>query len=67
MLTGSTGTLKWGQAGRFWYVRAGESILLRTDTKETMDAFLYGMAVAYSIIPDPTLEQVERDIREMVE
>ena len=59
--------LTWGQVGRNWHVRAGEGTLLRTDSKETMDAFLYGMAVAYSIIPDPTFEQVARDIREMVE
>jgi hypothetical protein len=59
--------LTWGQAGRFWYVKAGEATLLRTDAKETMDAFLHGMAVAYSIIPDPTFEQVERAVRHIVE
>jgi hypothetical protein len=59
--------LTWGQSPHFCYVWAGEKVLLRTDSKETMEAFLYGMAVAYSIIPDATFEQVERDVRQMVE
>jgi hypothetical protein len=60
-------SLTWGEVGDVWYVRSGEDVLLRTDAKETMDAFLHGMAVAYSIIPDPIFEQVERDVRRMAE
>jgi hypothetical protein len=59
--------LTWGEADGVWFGKVGEDILLRTDAKETMDAFLHGMAVAYSIIPDQTFERVEREVRRMVE
>jgi hypothetical protein len=32
-----------------------------------MDAFLHGMAVASSVIPDQALDQVERIVRRMAE
>ena len=40
-----------------WIVRSGEKSLLVTNSKETLDAFLYGMGLAYSIIPDELVDK----------
>lgn len=44
-----------------WVVKSGESVIFATDSEETLDAFIYGMSLAYSGIPD---EQFERLVKE---
>jgi len=34
-----------------WVVLTGHSVLLRTDSRETVDAFLYGMALSHASLP----------------
>ena len=40
------------KSGQQWLVKAGEKVILRTDSRESLDSFLYGMALAYSIVPE---------------
>jgi len=49
------------QIGEEWIVRSGDPIILRSDNKDSVDAFLYGIALAYSIIP----EHMVKEFREM--
>ena len=44
-----------------WVVKGGEKVLLRTDSKDSVDAFLYGMALAYSVLPESMVMQFRED------
>lgn len=50
-----------------WYVKSGDQVLLRSDSKETVDAFLYGLALAYAVLPEDLFEHVKREIRSLTE
>ena len=45
------------QKDSIWLVRSGDQVVLRTDSRETVDAFIYGMALAYSILPHELIKQ----------
>lgn len=53
--------LKWNvsvKAGEeFWFVLAGDQPVLKTSCRDSVDAFLYGMALAYAVIPEEILGQ----------
>jgi hypothetical protein len=53
--------LKWNLAvkevGGVWFVQAGHIKLLATSSREAVDAFLYGLALAYSVMPRELLDQ----------
>jgi hypothetical protein len=46
------------QIDNFWHVSAGHRGLLKTSSRESVDAFLYGVALAYSVIPKQILDQI---------
>lgn len=52
-----------------WYVWAGggESLIFKTDSQEAVDAFLYGVGLAYAVLPSPVFEQLKADIKQWVE
>jgi hypothetical protein len=55
----------WEHEGR-WFVKGGESVLLRTDSRETAEAFLYGLGLAYSVLPPHLFEQLEAGVKDLV-
>jgi hypothetical protein len=42
----------------YWYVKGGESVIFSADTREAVDAFLYGMSLAYAVIPPPLFDRL---------
>lgn len=46
---------------QMWWVYAGEKPILKTDSREAVDALLYGMALSYSVLPEPLLAQIRRE------
>lgn len=56
-----------GSDGHYWGVFGGESLILKTDSKETMEAFLYGMGLAYSVIPEPVFALLREELKKWVE
>jgi len=42
-----------------WIVSAGEKILLKTSSKDSVEAFLYGLALAHSTLPKHILRQLQ--------
>jgi len=49
-----------------WYVLTGSeerAVLFWADNRDAVDAFLYGMALAYAGIPSPYFEQLQKDIQ----
>lgn len=47
--------------GDKWFVLAGEKTILSSDSHDEIVVFLYGMALAYSVIPDHLLEELRRE------
>jgi len=41
-----------------WSVSGGHRSLLKTSSRESVDAFLYGLALAYSVMPQAILNQL---------
>jgi len=44
-----------------WYVLAGDQTIFVGDSQELADAFIYGMALAYSVIPD--IDRLREEVR----
>ena len=47
--------------------KAGEDVILRTDSQEALQAFLYGMSLAYNVFPKEVFERLRADVRKLVE
>lgn len=43
-----------------WIVRTGDQPLLRADSKDSVDSFLYGLALAFSVLPEGAREEFHR-------
>jgi len=43
-----------------WTVKGGEQKLLVTSSEDSANAFIYGMALAYSMVPDDLLDELRR-------
>lgn len=44
-----------------WFVTAGHKTLLRAESRDSVDAFLYGMSLAYSIMPEEFLKRLQEE------
>lgn len=52
-----------GEEGhRRWSVLAGEDVILGADSGEAVDAFLYGMGLAYSVLPEKYAAPLKDDL-----
>lgn len=49
-----------------WIVKGGDQVIFATDSRETLDAFLYGMSLAYAGIPDDLFERLVKDTEDWV-
>ncbi|HEV2237898.1 MAG TPA: hypothetical protein VGR57_14660 [Ktedonobacterales bacterium] len=50
--------ITWWEHEGHWYVKAGEDIILRTDSRQSAEAFLYGLSLAYAVLPDATFDHL---------
>lgn len=50
-----------------WFVHAGEDLILKTDSRETVDAFLYGFGLAYGCLPPEIFGELKRQVKELVD
>jgi hypothetical protein len=46
------------------FVMAGKSVLFKSDSKDAVEAFLYGMALAYSVLPVDLIEVLKKEADE---
>ena len=62
--------LKWNisfeKQGDSWLVFGGEKCLLKSSSEETAQAFVYGLALAYGVMPGPVVEQLKREAQDAV-
>jgi hypothetical protein len=50
-----------------WWVKAGEDTIFVTDSRESSDAFLYGLGLAYGVLPDHIFEQLKQAVKDIAE
>jgi hypothetical protein len=48
----------------FFFVNSGHTVLLKTSTRESVDALLYGMAISFSTLPESALHAVRKFAKE---
>lgn len=46
-----------------WLVMGGDQVIFRGDTQEDVNAFIYGMALAYSVIPRSQLDRIREEFK----
>lgn len=51
----------------YWTVFAGEKPILRADSKEAIEAFLYGMGLAYGSIMEEAYQHLRDEIKQLLE
>ena len=49
-----------------WFVHSGEDLIFKSDSREALDAFLYGLGLAYSL-PEEVFEVLREQVRNLVE
>jgi hypothetical protein len=63
--------LKWNikvtEADQHWYVNGEHVRFLKTSSRESVDAFLYGLALAYSAMPREILNQLRQWVKAATE
>jgi hypothetical protein len=63
--------LKWNLQVRevdgAWFVNAGHQPLLKTSSREAVEALLYGLAIAYSALPEKAMAEVRKFVKESTE
>jgi hypothetical protein len=55
------------QEQNMWHVLSGEKEILLTDNEEVLRAFLYGLGIAYGILPEYIFELLRREIIKIAE
>ena len=55
--------LDWGltvrMAGEEYVVSSGDEPILRTESKDALQAFIYGLGLAYSVLPEELFQSLE--------
>ena len=58
--------LDWGitvrMAGDSYVVSSGEEPILRTESKDALQSFLYGLGLAYAILPEELFTTMEKSL-----
>ena len=61
--------LDWGlsvqMSGDDYVVSSGNEPILRTETKDALQSFIYGLGLAYAILPEELFKELERALREL--
>ncbi len=53
----------WGNVGEEWYVKGGEKIILTTTSREALGTFLYGLGIAYALLPEDAFTMLEEEAK----
>jgi hypothetical protein len=58
--------ITWAGNDQAWCVWAGEVLILRADSKEVAEAFLYGLGLAYGVLPEDIFHTLEHEVKRQV-
>lgn len=50
-----------------WYIWSGHALIFCADTRGEVDAFLYGLALAYGVLPGSVFEHMKDELKQWVE
>jgi hypothetical protein len=50
--------ITWWEYQGQWYVKAGEDTIFNTDSQQALEAFLYGMGLAYGVLPEGLFDRL---------
>jgi hypothetical protein len=53
-----------GKNGK-WFVRGGEKVIFSADSREAVDAFLYGMGLSIMSIPEEIFDQLSHQMKRL--
>jgi hypothetical protein len=56
--------LKVREAEGSFFVNSGHTVLLKTSSRDAVDALLYGMAISFATLPEAELVAVRRFVKE---
>lgn len=56
--------LKIREIDGIWFVNAGHQPLLKTSSREAVEALMYGLAIAYSTLPEKAMAEVRKFVKE---
>ena len=56
--------LKIREIDGIWFVKAGHQPLLKTSSREAVEALMYGLAIAYSTLPEKAMAEVRKFVKE---
>jgi len=66
---GLANRLDWGltvtMSGDSYVVTSGDEPIIRTDDKEALQSFIYGLGLAYAILPDELFSNLEQALNEL--
>jgi len=48
----------------FLFVNSGHTVLLKTTSRDAVEALLYGMAISFATLPKPAIEAVRKFVKE---
>lgn len=61
--------LDWGlsvqMAGESYVVSSGDEPILRTDTKDALQSFIYGLGLAYAVLPESLFNTLVEALEEL--
>ena len=61
--------LDWGlsvqMSGEDFVVSSGNEPIIRTESKDALQSFIYGLGLAYAILPDQLFNSLEKALREL--
>ncbi len=52
--------ISWRQVGEQWKAFAGDRLLIATDTKPELEAFILGMTIALAVLPNSILNEIRK-------
>ena len=48
-----------------WAVIAGDQLIFRSDNLDSFEAFIYGLSLVYSVLPEEKLKDIRKTIDDM--
>lgn len=48
-----------------WYVWSGECLIFETDSEEALQAFLYGLGLAYGVLPPRLIDYLHGEVQRL--
>jgi hypothetical protein len=56
--------LSFHQSAEKWVLIAGDKLLASFDTREELDAFIFGLALGFAVLPDEVIDHLLKIIRD---